>query len=162
VLATILRAQPSDSHCRGTLLLTGCSCTVQVRTVYLIEDVFMNTAASVIPKIFQARCEYDETLRMECMEPVGSQRTRVFADENQPGRCQETHARVNSQYLSRKRFLSHHRQIIALMTRKDATQEERMRPGADTFGRPYSGSSRSIEDVCQLQFPVPCKGHVMN
>jgi hypothetical protein len=89
MLATILRAQPSGSHRRGTFLLTGCTCTVQVRTVYLIEDVFMNTAVSVIPKIFQARCEYDETFRMECMEPVGSQRNRVFADENQPGRCQD-------------------------------------------------------------------------
>jgi hypothetical protein len=27
----------------------------------LIDDVFMNTSASVILKVFQARCEYDES-----------------------------------------------------------------------------------------------------
>jgi hypothetical protein len=70
----------------------------------LIEDVFMNTAASVILKVVQARCECDETFQMECMKLIGSQPNRVFADENQPARRKETHARVNSQDLTRKPY----------------------------------------------------------
>jgi hypothetical protein len=102
----------------------------------VIEDIFMNTAVSVVLKIFQARCEYDEMFRMEHMELIRPQPNHVFADENQPAWRQETHARVNSQGLSRSQFLSHHRQVMALMTRKDATEFSNMRPGADTFGRP--------------------------
>jgi hypothetical protein len=114
----------------------------------LIENVFMNTAASVIQNVFQARCEYDETFRMEYMELIGSQPNRVFADENQLARRQETHARVNSQDLSRKRFVSRHRQIIRLMTRKDATQEEQHAAWSRHFRETITQDYRALLKVC--------------
>jgi hypothetical protein len=114
----------------------------------LIEDVFTNTAASVILKVFQVRCEYDETFRMEYMEPVGSQPNCVFADENQPARRQEMHARVNSQDLSRKQFLSRHRKIIALMTPKDATKEEQHVAWSRHFGETFSQDHRALLKAC--------------
>jgi hypothetical protein len=125
----------------------------------LIEDVFMNTAASVILKVFQARCEYDETFQMEYIKLIGSQPNRVFADENQPARRTETHARVNSQDLTRKRFVSRHRQIIALMTRKDCNAGGATCSLEQTLsGDHYPGSSRPTEGVC----PVRCKEHGMS
>jgi hypothetical protein len=114
----------------------------------LIEDVFMKTSASVILKGFQARCEYDETFQMEYMKLIGSQPNHVFADENQPARRTETHARVNSQDLTRKRFVSRHRQIIALMTRKDATQEEQHAGWSRHFRETITQDHRALLKVC--------------
>jgi hypothetical protein len=108
----------------------------------------MNTSASVILKVFQARCEYDETFQMEYMKLIGSQPNRVFADENQPARRKETHARVNSQDLTRKRFVSRHRQIIALMTRKDATQEEQHAAWSRHFPETITQDHRALLKVC--------------
>jgi hypothetical protein len=114
----------------------------------LIEDVFMNTAASMILKVVQARCEYDETFQMEYMKLIGSQPNRVFADENQLALRKETHARVNSQDLTRKRFVSRRRQIIALMTRKDATQEEQHAAWSRHFRETITQDHRALPKVC--------------